>query len=107
MTTAQACLCAWCGATFYRASGEEERQHCGKTHSAKMNEWRRQRRTKTFQPCPTPTKVPYVLRGVAVEAAYRRDLHFYLCRCGSFHLTKTPNDDSIRAIELLRAKVET
>ena len=96
--------CAWCGVRFRRTYRNKTQQACGATHARKQTRARQQHAVAIFEKCPTAGKVPFAIRGAAIEAAYRRKMHFYLCRCGSYHLTSKPNDISIQAIGILQSK---
>ena len=98
--------CLWCGALFRRSHKNRDQQCCGATHSRKMTERRAKIRNRAVPPapCPNVAKLSFEVRGAAVRAAYVRHQHFYECRCGLFHLTSTPNEVSVTAIEILREK---
>jgi hypothetical protein len=102
---AKTCYCAWCGVRFHRMVRNRTQETCGTTHARKMTEWRSKRRGRTPQPCPAPyAKLAFELRGSVIQAAHSRDIHFYECACGKFHLTSRPNDISVQALALLREK---
>lgn len=72
--------------------GAPEKLYCSK--ACKNKAWRARSR-ETTQPCKKRGKVPYPKVSVARAAAARQfstrgQLYPYLCKCGSWHLTKQP-----------------
>ena len=77
--------CRWCG----KVIDDLTALYCSATHQTVQ---RKKRARKLVNHCPHPEKVAIRYRGAAVLLAQYHDQHFYLCKCGVYHLTsQQPN----------------